>query len=112
MKSGDIGEGDAKFRSQPPFEGEEPTPLDWHALVNVCVHELKIAIAEALDWVGEPLSAKELWMLLDLGRHDYHLIQYHARRLEEQGLTREAAQREVRGATEIYYVPACGSSGR
>jgi hypothetical protein len=112
MIPGEIGGADTKFRSQPPFVGEELPPFDWHALVDACVHELKVAIAEALDWVGEPLSAKELWMLLNLGRDDYHSVQYHARRLEELGLTEEAWQRDVRGATEIYYVPAVETGGQ
>lgn len=80
-------------------------PFDWHALIEAVVHELKIAIAEALDWIGQPLSAKELWMLLE-GKHDYSSVAYHTRTLEEVGLTEEVWRREVRGAIEIYYAPA------
>jgi hypothetical protein len=111
MRRGEIGGDGAKFKGQPRFDGEEMPSFQWHALVDACVHELKVAIAEALDWVGEPLSAKELWMLLNLGRHDYHIVQYHARRLEELGLTEEAGQRDVRGAREIYYVPVVETGG-
>ena len=45
-------------------------------------------------------------MLLDLGEHDYSAFAYHARTLEEMGLTEEAWEREARGATEVYYLPS------
>jgi hypothetical protein len=70
-------------------------------LVDRGIHELKIAIAEALDWIGQPLSAKELWMVLGPDKHQYHDVHYHATTLKKQGLIVEAWEREARGATEI-----------
>ena len=96
-------------KTRPPFEKRELEPFDWYLLVDRCVHELKVAIAEALDWIGQPLSAKELWMVMGPEEHAYHDVHYHAKTLKEQGLTVEAGEREARGATEIYYL-ASGNS--
>jgi len=93
-------------KARPPFEERALEPFDWASLIDGCIHPVKIAISEALDWIGQPLSAKELWMLLDLGEHDYSAFAYHARTLEEMGLTEEAWEREARGATEVYYLPS------
>ena len=100
-----MGRRSSKHRqkTRPPFEGLEPDAFDWTALVDTAVHELKVAIAEALDWIGEPLSETELWMVLDLGKHEYYNVQYHAKTLEELGLLREVWERKARGATEVYY---------
>lgn len=90
--------------TRPPIEERDLEPFDWYLLVDRGVHELKIAIAEALDWIGQPLSATELWMVLGPEEHQYYDVHYHARTLNEQGLTVEAGEREARGATEIYYL--------
>lgn len=37
----------------------------WMDLIGLSVHELKVAILEALQWTGEPLSASELATMLD-----------------------------------------------
>ena len=31
--------------------------FDWEALVPLVIHPLKVAILEALEWIGQPLSA-------------------------------------------------------
>ncbi len=90
-------------KTRPPFEELDAQPFDWVALVDAEFHELKVAIAEALEWIGEPLSATELWMVLDFGRHKYYDVQYHAKTLEKLGLTKEVWERQARGATEVYY---------
>lgn len=97
-------------RARPPFDERDLKPLDWALLVDRFVHELKIAIAEALDWIGQPLSAKELWMILGPGEYEYHVVAYHARKLEEEGVTVEVWEREARGATEIYYLASGNAS--
>lgn len=93
--------------TRPEIEDRELAPFDWACLVDRYVHEYKVAIAEALDWIGQPLSAKELWYILDLTTQtEYQALAYHARTLQRLGLTVEDAFREVRGATEVYYLPA------
>jgi hypothetical protein len=94
-----------RLKTRPHDEEWEIEAFAWPALFDESIHELKIAIAEALDWIGEPLSATELWIIFDL-KHTYHNVAYHARSLEETGLTVEVWQRGARGATEIYYAPA------
>jgi hypothetical protein len=91
-------------KTRPPIEERDLEPFDWYLLIDRCVHELKIAIAEALDWIGQPLSAKELWLVLGPEEHKYHDVHYHVTKLREQGLTVEAGERLARGATEIYYL--------
>jgi hypothetical protein len=96
-----------RLPTRPEIEDRELAPFDWPCLVDRYVHEFKVAIAEALDWIGQPLSAKELWYVLDLTtQSEYQTLAYHARTLERMGLTVEFAFREVRGATEVYYLPA------
>lgn len=93
--------------TRPEIEGQQAVPFNWSALVDQSIHEQKIAIAEALEWIGAPLSAIELWFILDLTtRQEYATLAYHARSLQKLGLTVEAGFRETRGATEIYYLPA------
>lgn len=72
---------------------------------------MKIAIAEALGWIGQPLSVKELWLIVGPGMHKYAAVAYHAGTLEEQGVTVEVWERETRGATEIYYLARGNSWG-
>jgi hypothetical protein len=92
--------------TRPEIEDRELAPFDWACLVDRYVHEFKVAIAEALDWIGQPLSAKELWYILDMTTQtEYQALAYHARTLQRMGLTVEAAYREARGATEVYYLP-------
>lgn len=94
-----------RLKTRPHDEEWEVEPFAWMALIDKSIHELKIAIAEAVDWIGEPLSATELWIIFDL-KHTYHNVAYHARSLQEAGVTVEVWQRRARGATEIYYAPA------
>ncbi|HWO84691.1 MAG TPA: helix-turn-helix domain-containing protein, partial [Solirubrobacterales bacterium] len=56
--------------------------FDWEALVALLVHPVKVAIIEAMDWIGEPLSATDLDRLLT-GQVGVSLISYHLRKLVE-----------------------------
>ncbi|HEX6780644.1 MAG TPA: hypothetical protein VF125_01300 [Solirubrobacterales bacterium] len=96
-----------RLPTRPEIEEREVSPFDWDFLIDHYVHEFKVAIAEALDWIGQPLSAMELWYILDLKtQSEYAALAYHVRTLQKMGLTVEAAFREARGATEVYYLPA------
>jgi hypothetical protein len=57
-------------------EGGEP-PLDWNVLVPPTVSPTKVAIVEALLYVGQPLSASELAKLFDDPELNVPRISYH-----------------------------------
>jgi hypothetical protein len=83
---------------------EDPSAsFDWGALVSLLVHPAKVAIIEALRWIGEPLSATELRNLFDDGDYYLSLISYHARTLADVSVIEVKRTRRVRGAEEKYY---------
>lgn len=86
------------------MEGAPDAPeFDWAGLVAQTVHPAKVAIVEALQWIGHPLSALELTAILADAHYGKDLIAYHARALAELGAIEVAASRRVRGAWENYY---------
>jgi hypothetical protein len=60
--------------------GEEDEPsFDWDALVPPIVNPTKVALIEALLYMGQPLSASQIMMLFDdpqltLSRISYHFV--------------------------------------
>lgn len=85
------------------MEGGE-APFDWAALVPRIVHPLKVAIVEALLYLGQPLSASQLRdLFMEPSCHYLSIVSYHARELEKAGVIEEAGSRQVRGATETFY---------
>jgi hypothetical protein len=84
------------------MEGGEFYAFDWAALVPHVVHPLKVAIIEALVWIGEPLSPAELERILD---HQFglSLVSYHVNKLVETGVLEPVGNRPVRGAMETFY---------
>jgi hypothetical protein len=87
-------------------EGGGSPPFDWGTLVAQTVHPAKVAIVEALCWVGRPLSATELAAMLEEDSLDFDKIHYHARALVRLGTLEIAHSRQVRGARErCYYFP-------
>jgi len=81
-------------------EGE----FDWHRLIPASVHPAKVAIIEAMAWVRQPLSAKELWKVLGVNNWSEGVIAHHVRALAELSLIEATDHRSVRGARETYYV--------
>lgn len=81
--------------------------FDWCSLIRISVHDLKVSIIEALDWVGEPLSAAELEEIFDK-RWNLGSVAYHLTNLKKHGILEVSSERAVRGARESYYyfVPA------
>ena len=75
----------------------------WEELVPRVVHPIKVAIIEALLWIGEPLSATELTS--SFGKREYYLglIRHHANALTDLGALEIVGRRPVRGATEVFY---------
>jgi len=100
-------ERDLLPRQRPPSSRADIAPaaagFDWAALVAQTVHPAKVAIVEALQWVGHPLSALELTALLADAHYGKDLVAYHARALAKLGAIEVAATRRVRGAWENYY---------
>lgn len=81
--------------------GGEQT-FQWDALVSRVVHPLKVAIIEALLWIGEPLSAKELDEVLDR-EWGLSLVAYHLRQLTKLEAIEPVRQQAVRGALQTFY---------
>lgn len=82
--------------------GDEPYVFDWNRLVLPFVHPLRVAIIEAMAWIGEPISSSELvdvfdrqWML--------SLVSYHVGVLARAGLLEEISHRQVRGSRQTFY---------
>lgn len=85
--------------------------FDWDALVPRVVHPVKVAIVEALEWIGEPLSAKELDAVFD-EEWGLSLVAYHLRTLAELGAVEQVRQEPVRGALQTFYgLPAKECTG-
>lgn len=81
-----------------------PEPIfDWAALVPRVVHPDKVAIIEAMHWVGLPMSALDLHRVLGNERALSHTA-YHVRALADFGVIRKVSQRQRRGATQKFYV--------
>lgn len=83
--------------------------FDWEALVALLVHPVKVSIIEAMDWVGEPLSATDLDRILK-GQVGVSLISYHLRKLVELGVLQPVRKETVRGAVQTFYALSCYSS--
>lgn len=86
--------GNALMQSEPPF--------DWAGLVSRIVHPVKVAIIEAVLWVGQPLSATELTAVFD-DENSLGVVAHHAKSLADLGVLEVTATRQVRGARESYY---------
>jgi DNA-binding transcriptional ArsR family regulator len=82
-------------------KGDEP--FSWDVLVPLVVHPLKVAIVEALWWIGEPLSATDLTKVI--GDEEYGLshISYHMVKLADAGAIEVVSTRPVRGSLEKFY---------
>jgi hypothetical protein len=83
-------------------EGSEPLPFDWDALVPLLVHPMKVAIIEALRWIGRPLSATDLKKLFD-EQFELQFISYHVVTLSQIKAIVRVRQRQVRGSIEKFY---------
>ena len=85
-----------------PTTAAKSSALDWSALVALLMHPTKVLIIEAMQWVGEPLSASELEQLFD-EKPSLGSISYHVRTLVKFGALKQVRSRHVRGTIERYY---------
>jgi hypothetical protein len=97
---------------RPPFLTGASRQFDWSPVIGAYVHEVKVVIIEALSWIGGPLSAKELWLILGPEQYEYQTILHHVNSLAKHKCIEPAGDRQARGAKEKYYVlsPAPGLS--
>lgn len=86
------------------MEGGEP--FAWDLLVPHVVHPLKVAIVEAMHWVGRPLSASDLTKLIDDPEFGLSHVSYHLRKLADGKVIEKVHQRQLRGSIEKFYVVA------
>jgi hypothetical protein len=76
--------------------------FDWESLVPLFVHPAKVAVIEALAWIGQPLSPTELVAIVG-GRYKLGSLSYHVAYLAKLGVLAVTHERQVRGARETYY---------
>ena len=80
--------------------------VDWSHFAPRVIHPTKVAIFEALSYIGHKLSSVEMEKLFGDRKMHVTSIAYHARALAEKGALIVVAERQVRGATEkFYYFP-------
>lgn len=77
--------------------------FEWDMLVPHLVHPMKVGIIEAMQWIGEPVSPRELDRIFD-EEHGVSLVAYHMRTLADVGVVEQVRQQAVRGAVQSFYV--------
>jgi hypothetical protein len=82
---------------------DDEATLAWEALVPHVVHPAKVAVLEALRWIGRPLSSHDLVEVFDTEGLYLSMISYHVRKLFEFGVIVPVQTRRVRGAMETFY---------
>ena len=79
--------------------------FDWGVLVPRTIHPLKVAIIEAMEWIGQPLSPSELASIVSEGKEVFGVshVSYHMVKLRQLGGLKVTRTERVRGATKTYY---------
>ncbi len=77
--------------------------FEWDMLVPHLVHPLKVAIIEAMSWIEEPTSPRELALMFG-DEYGVSLVAYHVRTLADVGVLEKVRQQAVRGALQTFYV--------
>jgi hypothetical protein len=77
--------------------------FEWEMLVPHLVHPVKVAIIETMQWIGEPLSPRELDLSFE-EEYGVSLVAYHMRTLADVGVVEPVRQQAVRGALQTFYV--------
>jgi hypothetical protein len=84
-------------------EGEGDEGFDWESLVPLFIHPAKVAVIEALHWIGQPLSSTELVNLFGHRKYNLGVVSYHVSSLAKVGVIEATGARQARGAQETYY---------
>jgi DNA-binding transcriptional ArsR family regulator len=78
--------------------------FDWTPLVSL-VHPLKVAIIEALRYIGRPMSPSDFTNLLGSESKGLSYVSYHVRALAKDGVIVKVGEREgLRGPKEKFYL--------
>lgn len=77
--------------------------FNWDTLVPHLIHPMKVAIIEAMSWVEEPVSPRELDRMFG-DEYGVSLVAYHVRVLADIGTVEPVRQQAVRGALQTFYV--------
>jgi DNA-binding transcriptional ArsR family regulator len=77
--------------------------FDWAALVPKFVHPHRVAIIEALLYVGRPMSATDLSKSFGAAGNGLSYVAYHVTSLAKIGAIRQVSERQGRGAGEKFY---------
>lgn len=72
-------------------------------MVPIFVHPIKVALIEAMFRIRQPLSATDLREVF-FKAYPLPNIAYHLSMLKEAGVVMKVDQRQVRGATEKFFV--------
>lgn len=86
-----------------PSRDHKCAHFEWELLIPHLVHPVKVAIIETMQWVGEPLSPRELDRIFD-EEYGVSLVSYHMRTLSDIGVVEAVRQQAVRGALQTFYV--------
>lgn len=86
---------------RPPRETAN-SKVTWDALIPHLVNPIKVAIIEALLWIGQPMSPTALAASFD-GEVDLPAVAYHARTLAKLGLLERTGERRARGTRQALY---------
>jgi hypothetical protein len=74
----------------------------WEAAFFSLLHPVQVAAVEAFGWIGEPISTRLLYEVLNRA-WPLGTIGYHVRRLARTGVLEERYREPVRGVTEHFY---------
>jgi len=84
---------------------ERSAKFEWDMLIPHLVHPLKVAIIEAMTWIDEPVSPRDLDLAFE-EEFGVSLVSYHVRILADYGALEKFRQQAVRGALQTFYVLA------
>lgn len=77
--------------------------LDWDALVPYVLHPVRVAIIEAMRWIDEPFSAKDLDRMYDRDSPGVPAISYHFRKLRLLRVLDLYREEMIKGTTRKLY---------
>jgi hypothetical protein len=79
--------------------------FDWGALVPLMLHPSKVAVIEALAYVGEPLSPADLHELVSVGEWAVkpRSVDWHVKALKDAGVLDVIRQETVRNSVRSYF---------